>query len=80
MCSPMKIWMTLPELAEHSRLGVRTLKRAIARREHRLPSHLIEGRRLVKLDEYEAWAIRRSTRRQEAVKKVIIGLRGGCRT
>jgi hypothetical protein len=71
----MTDWMTLPELAEHSRLSVRTLKRAIARRRNRLPSHKVEGRRLVRRIEYDAWATARETRKQE----IVSGLHRGCK-
>lgn len=71
----MTDWLTLPELAEHSRLSVRTLKRAIARRRNRLPSHKVEGRRLVRRSEYDAWATARETRQQT----IVSGLREGCK-
>jgi hypothetical protein len=52
-------WLTLGELAAHSRLSTRTLKRVIARDgSERLPSYLIEGRRLVRAEDYEGWAER----------------------
>jgi hypothetical protein len=50
-------WMTLKELSDYSRLSPATLKRATHRSFNRLPSHLIEGRRLFSRDEYDRWAL-----------------------
>ena len=54
----MTEWLTLKELAAYSRLGQTTLKLATHRRDNRLPSHFIGGRRLYRRDEYDAWANR----------------------
>jgi hypothetical protein len=49
--------MTIEELAKYSKLSVRQLRKVIARAFNPLPSYLVAGRRLVRQDEYDAWAM-----------------------
>jgi hypothetical protein len=66
--------LTVSELAEHSRLGVRTINRAMMRAHNPLPSYLVEGRRLVRRSEYDAWAtghvVRQKTRTTAVLKRL----------
>lgn len=73
----MITWLTLPELAAYSKLSTRTLKRAAARSSNRLPSHLVEGRRLFTQTEYDRWAMGRAEKIKKAVAQV--GCAGGAR-
>ena len=73
----MNKWMTLSELATHSRLSTRTLERAISRPDNRLRSYLIEGRRLVRVEDYERWAEQHQAQPspQDAAAQVLARLR-----
>lgn len=72
----MTTWMTLKELSEYSRLSLRQLQRAVARDFNRLPSHVVEGRRLVRQDDFDAWATGPARQHDKTLQKVLkrIGL------
>jgi hypothetical protein len=70
----MTTWLTLKELAGYSRLSPATLKRASARSFNRLPSHLIEGRRLFNRDEYDHWAMSLRTKTKTKTARTLAKL------
>lgn len=70
----MVTWMTLKELSAYSRLSPSTLRRASMRSFNRLPSHLIESRRLFNRDEYDQWATSLRAKHQAKTAKTLAKL------
>ena len=64
-------WMTLKELSAYSRLSVRQLQRAVARDFNRLPSHVVEGRRLVRQDDFDKWAVAGTVQREKHLAAIL---------
>jgi len=67
----MVTWMTLKELSAYSRLSVRQLQRAVARDFNRLPSHVVEGRRLVRQQDFDAWATAAAAQRDKKLAAIL---------
>lgn len=69
-------WMTVKELSDYSRLSPSTLRRATLRGFNRLPSHLVEGRRLFTREDYDHWVTSRRGKADAKTAKTLakIGL------
>lgn len=48
-------WLGIKELVAHSKLSDKTIRRAIAAREHPLPSHRVGRRVLIKRSDFDTW-------------------------
>jgi hypothetical protein len=64
-------WLTLKELSAYSRISERQLRRAVVRDFNRLPSHVVEGRRLVRQEDFDAWATAGAEQRDKKLAAIL---------